>query len=40
MINYNREKWWRTTFRLHGTVLPNVLGRVGVLTGFSLALCV
>ena len=39
MIRYQREDWWRTTFRLHGTVLPRVLGCVGVLTGFCLALC-
>ena len=40
MIEYSRNSWWRTTFTLHGTVLPAVLGRVGLLTGFSLALCV
>ncbi len=40
MIEYSRKSWWRVTLSLHGTVLPNVLGRVGLLTGFSLALCV
>jgi putative membrane protein len=39
MITYKRNDWWRTTLHLHGTVLPKVLGRVGVLTGFSLLLC-
>lgn len=38
MIDYQPTNWWRTAFALHGTVLPAVLGRVGLLTGFSLAL--
>ena len=40
MIEYKSERWWRTTFAFYGTVLPNVLGRVGVLTALSLILCV
>jgi ion channel-forming bestrophin family protein len=39
VIEYSRKSWWQITLTLHGTVLPNVLGRVGFLTGFSLALC-
>jgi putative membrane protein len=39
VIEYSRKSWWQITRSLHGTVLPNVLGRVGLLTGFSLALC-
>jgi putative membrane protein len=40
MIEYDRTSWWRTCLSLHGTVLPYVLGRVGVLTGLCLALCI
>ncbi len=40
MIEYKSEQWWRTTCAFQGTVLPNVLGRVGLLTGFCLSLCV
>jgi len=40
MIEYQSERWWRTTCAFYGTVLPNVLGRVGLLTLFSLLLCV
>jgi putative membrane protein len=40
MIEYKSERWWRTTCAFYGTVLPNVLGRVGLLTGFCLLLCV
>ncbi len=39
MIEYERTSWWKTVLRFHGTVLPCVLGRVGLLTGLSLALC-
>lgn len=39
MIDYDRTSWWRTCLAIHGTVLPQVLGRVGLLTGFSLMLC-
>ena len=39
VIDYERTSWWRTVLRFHGTVLPYVLGRVGLLTGLSLALC-
>lgn len=39
MIDYERTSWWRTSLAFHGTVLPAVLGRVGLLTGFSLLLC-
>lgn len=38
MIDYNRSAWWRTCFAWTGTVLPHVLGRVGLLTGFCLLL--
>jgi putative membrane protein len=39
VITYDRTSWWRTVFTFHGTVLPAVLGRVGLLTAFCLALC-
>lgn len=39
MIEYDRSSWWRACLTIHGTVLPRVLGRVGLLTGFCLALC-
>lgn len=39
MIEYNRTNWWRTCLAFHGTVLPHVLSRVGILTGFCLGLC-
>jgi putative membrane protein len=39
VIEYERTSWWKTVLRFHGTVLPCVLGRVGLLTGLSLALC-
>ncbi len=39
MIEYDRTSWWRTCLAFRGTVLPHVLGRVGILTGFSLVLC-
>jgi putative membrane protein len=38
MIDYNRNNWWSICFAWRGTVLPHVLGRVGMLTGFALAL--
>ncbi len=38
MIDYDRTSWWRTCFSWRGTVLPHVLPRVGMLTGFCLAL--
>jgi putative membrane protein len=38
VIEYERTSWWRTCLAFHGTVLPAVLGRVGLLTGFSLLL--
>ena len=40
MIEYQRSSWWRTVMAFHGTVLPHVLGRVGLLTAFALALCI
>jgi ion channel-forming bestrophin family protein len=40
VIQYDRTSWWKTLFTFHGTVLPSVLGRVGLLTGFSLALSI
>jgi putative membrane protein len=39
VIEYNRTSWWRTALSFHGTVLPHVLSRVGILTAFCLALC-
>ena len=39
MIRYDRVNWWQTAMRFNGTVLPVVLARVGLLTGFSLTLC-
>jgi putative membrane protein len=39
VIDYDRRTWWRTCLAFHGTVLPHVLGRVGILTGLSLGLC-
>lgn len=39
MLNYDRYNWWKTVFSYKGTVLPNTLGRVGLLTTFSIAVC-
>ena len=39
MIDYDRFSAAKLAFSFTGTVLPKVLGRVGVLTGFTLALC-
>lgn len=39
MIEYDRFGSTRLAFSFVGTVLPKVLGRVGVLTGFTLTLC-
>jgi putative membrane protein len=39
VIDYQRDNWWRICFSLRGTVLPHILGRVGLLTGFCLLLC-
>jgi putative membrane protein len=39
VIEYDRTSWWRTCLAFRGTVLPHVLGRVGLLTGFCLGLC-
>jgi putative membrane protein len=36
MITYDRDSWVRTCFSWTGTVLPQVLGHVGFLTGFCL----
>jgi putative membrane protein len=38
VIDYDRTNWWRICFSWHGTVLPHVLPRVGLLTGVCLAL--
>lgn len=38
MRDYDRSSWWRNTFSWRGTILPHVLGLVGLLTGFCLAL--
>lgn len=40
MIEYDRSSWWRTCLAIHGTVIPRVLGRVGLLTAFCLLLCI
>jgi len=40
VIQYDRKAWWRTSLAVYGTVLPHVLGRVGLLTGFCLAWCI
>jgi putative membrane protein len=39
MIDYKPQNWLRTTCAFYGTVLPNVLGRVGVITAACLVLC-
>jgi putative membrane protein len=39
LIDYDRTSWWQTCLSVYGSVLPYVLGRVGILTGFALALC-
>lgn len=39
MIEYGRDQWWRICFSWRGTVLPYVLLRVGLMTGFCLLLC-
>lgn len=36
MIDYNRTSWWRICFAWRGTVLPYILGRVGLLTLISV----
>jgi putative membrane protein len=38
MLNYDRDNWWRNCFAWPGTVLPSVLGLVGLLTAFCLVL--
>jgi putative membrane protein len=38
VIDYDRTSWWGTCLAWRGTVLPHVLGRVGLLTGLCLAL--
>lgn len=40
MIDYDRSNWWRTCFSWRGTILPHILGMVGLLTGLTLALYV
>ncbi|MSR30048.1 MAG: hypothetical protein EXR99_00955 [Gemmataceae bacterium] len=39
MLEYDRYSFWKVTFSFSGTVLPGVLGRVGLLILFSLAIC-
>lgn len=39
MIEYRPESWLGTTLVFRGAVLPQVLGRVGLLTAFCLLLC-
>ena len=36
MIEYDRTIWWRAVFAWRGTVLPYILGRVGLLTLISV----
>ena len=38
MIDYDRTSWWVNCFAWRGTVLPHILARVGLLTGWCLAL--
>ena len=38
-MKYDRTRWWRVVLSFQGSVLPAVLGRVGLLTGVSLILC-
>lgn len=38
MIEYDRMNWWTAVLSVRGTVLPQVLPRVGALTAFCLAL--
>ncbi len=38
MLDYDRSNWWGTCFSWRGTILPHVLGMVGLLTGFCLVL--
>jgi putative membrane protein len=39
VIEYDRYSWWKVIFSFNGSVLPNVLGRVGLLTAFSIFVC-
>jgi len=39
MIEYKSQNWFGTIFAFYGTVLPNVLSRVGIITAFCLILC-
>jgi putative membrane protein len=39
VIDYDGTRWLRLTFAFWGTVLPRILGPVGILTGFCLLLC-
>lgn len=39
MIEYKSQNWFRTTLAFYGTVLPNVLSRVALITAFCLILC-
>jgi len=39
VLDYNRNNWWKTIFSFNGSVLPSVLGRVGILTFFSIFVC-
>src|SRR5688572_14985140 len=36
VIEYERTIWWRAVFAWRGTVLPYILGRVGLLTLISI----
>jgi putative membrane protein len=38
LIDYERTSWWVNCFAWRGTVLPHILARVGLLTGWCLAL--
>lgn len=38
MIIYNRNAWTKLAFSYQGTVIPAILGRVAMITSFSLLL--
>ncbi|MFM7098537.1 MAG: bestrophin family protein [Gemmataceae bacterium] len=39
MIDYERYSWWKVILTFNGSVLPNILGRLGTLTLFSIMVC-